>query len=229
MADPIVGATCAASTAALGGHSENAEPLLAKTLHEASAASPAERTWAWTTLAEIRAHAGEDAGAADAFREALRISPDDVYARAAFADLLLDENRPGEARAQLGDPTQADALLLRAAIAAQRNHDKDAASLQENLSQRFTEARARGDDTHLREQARFALDVEHDPAQALQLAQRNFKVQQEPADARILFEAAIAANDLQGAQPAIEWVKKTGIQAPKLTQLARAATPTSAK
>ena len=220
MADPLVGATCAASTAALGGHADAAEPLLSKALQQASAASPAERAWAWTTLAEIRARGGDNAGAEAAFGEALRVSPDDVYARAAYADLLLDLDRPREARPLLRDPTQADALLLRAAIAAQRNHDADAATLQEDLAQRFSEARARGDNTHLREQARFALEVEHDAAHALDLARRNFKVQQEPADARVLLEAAHAAADATAAQPAIDWLQRTGIHAPRLHQLA---------
>ncbi len=224
MADPVVGATCAASTAALGGRSEDAEALLAKTLNEATATSPAERTWAWTTLAEMRARSGENTGAEDAFKQALQISADDVYARAAYADLLLDLDRSREVRALLRDPTLADALLLRAAIAAQRDQDPDARSLQDNLAERFVEARARGDQTHLREQARFALEVEHDPAHALDLAQRNFAVQQEPADARILLEAARAAGDIQAAQPAIDWLRRTGIAAPRLQQLARAAT-----
>jgi Tfp pilus assembly protein PilF len=224
MADPVVGATCAASTAALGGRSEDAEALLAKTLTEATATSPAERTWAWTTLAEMRARSGENAGAEDAFKQALQISADDVYARAAYADLLLDLDRSGEVRALLRDPTQADALLLRATIAAQRDHDADAKSLQDNLAGRFAEARTRGDQTHLREQARLALEVEHDAKRALDLAQRNFKVQQEPADVRILLEAAQAAGDNQAAQPAIDWLQRTGIAAPRLRQLARAAT-----
>jgi len=127
-------------------------------------------------------------------------------------------------RALLRDPTQADALLLRTTIAAQRNGDPDAKSLQDNLAERFVEARARGDQTHLREQARFALEVEHDTKRALDLAQRNFEVQREPADARTLLEAARAAGDIRAAQPAIDWLRHTGIVAPRLQQLARAAT-----
>ncbi len=224
MADPVVGATCAASTAALGGRSKDAEALLAMTLNEATGTAPAERTWAWTTLAEMRARSGNNASAEAAFKKALQISADDVYARAAYADLLLDLNRSREVRALLRDPTQADALLLRTTIAAQRNGDPDAKSLRDNLAERFVEARARGDQTHLREQARFALEVEHDTKRALDLAQRNFEVQREPADARTLLEAARAAGDIRAAQPAIDWLRHTGIVAPRLQQLARTAT-----
>jgi tetratricopeptide (TPR) repeat protein len=222
IADPLIGATCVASVAALGGHEDQAGSLLSKTLRDASGASASERTWAWTTLAEIYERSGDMAAAENAFRQALQVSPDEVYARAAYADLLLDQNRAAEVPAVLRDPFQADALLLRAAIAAQVNDGKNAAELRDNLGQRFAEAKARGDDSHLREQARFALDVEHDPVHALDLAQRNFLVQQEPADARILLAAATAADNPKAAQPAIAWLQRTGIHAPLLLQSANA-------
>jgi Tfp pilus assembly protein PilF len=196
IADPLIGATCAATTAALGGHSRQGQQLLAHALTQPSSTIGPERAWAWTTLAEMRAHGGDTDAAEAAFRQALALAPDDVYARAAYADLLLDENRLHEVRDLLGiDPAQADATLLRTAIAARRSADADAAALAGNMAQRFTEARERGDRTHLREQARFALEVEQDAARALDLAQRKFSVQREPADARVLLEAALAAND----------------------------------
>ena len=224
VADPLVGATCAASTAALGGRSQAGEQLLTHALTEPTAASAAERAWAWTTLGETRARLGQAAASEAAFKQALILAPNDVYTHAAYADLLLDLGRPREVRALLGaDATQADATLLRVAIAAQRNADADAAALSESLSQRFAEAGARGDRTHQREQARFALAVQRDPARALNLARDNFAVQREPADARILLECAIAAGDAPAAQPAIEWLRDTGIEAPQLLLLAKQA------
>lgn len=221
VADPLVGATCAASTASLGGRSRQGEQLLAQALVQPTGASASERAWAWTTLAETRVRLGESEAAEAAFKQALTLAPDDVYTRAAYADLLLDENRPRDVRALLGDDAgQADATLLRLAIAAQRNADADAAALGETLSQRFAEARARGDQTHQREQARFALEVLHDPLRALDLARNNFAVQREPADARVLLECAIAAGDAPAAQPALDWMRDTGIEAPQLLLLA---------
>ena len=220
MADPLVGATCVASTTGLTDRAPEAATLLSKALTETTATSPQERTWAWTTLAEIQARLNDQQKSEDAFKQALTIEPNDVYARSAYADLLLDQNRNADARRVLGDATQADALLLRAAIAAQRDKNTDAATLAKNLSDRFAEARERGDQTHLREQARFALEVEHDIPQALDLAQRNFTIQREPADARILLEASLAAQDKAAAQPAIDWLKQTTIDAPNLKQIA---------
>jgi uncharacterized protein (TIGR02996 family) len=222
IADPLVGATCAASTAALGGRSRQGEQLLAQALMQPTGASASERAWAWTTLAETRARLGEGEAAEAAFKQALILTPDDVYARAAYADLLLDRNRPRDVRLLLGeDVAQADATLLRLTIAAQRDADADAAALSQTLSRRFGEARARGDQTHRREQARFALEVQHDPARALDLASSNFTEQREPADARVLLECAIAAGDAQVAQPAIDWLRDTGIEAPQLLLLAK--------
>ena len=220
IADPLVGATCVAATGSLAGRSKQADHLLTGVLTQPTAADRSIRAWAWTTLAEIRARRGAVAGAESAFREALLLEPDDVYARASYADVLLDAGRNTDARRVLGDATQADALLLRAAIAAQRNRDADAAVLAVNLAERFAEARARGDDTHLREQARYALDVAHDAPAALALAQRNFNVQREPADARILLEAALAAGQPDGAKHALDWIARTGIDSVPLAALA---------
>jgi len=226
IADPLIGATCAASTAALNGRSRQGERLLAKALIEPTGASASERAWAWTTLAETRARIGEAAPAEAAFKQALTLAPGDIYTRAVYADLLLDQGRARDVRALLGeDAAQADATLLRLAIAAQRDADADADVLSETLSQRFVEARARGDRTHQREQARFALEVRRDPARALDLARSNFAVQREPADARILLECAIAAGDAQAAQPALDWLRDTGVEAPQLLALARQARP----
>jgi len=222
ISDPLVGATCAASIAALAGRTREAEQLLAQALTQPTAVSPDTRTWAWTTLAELRVRHMDGTAAEEAFREALWLTHDDVYTRAAYADFLLDENRPREVRKLLGsDTTQADATLLRAAIAAQRDGDADAAILRNTLAQRFAEARDRGDRTHLREQARFALEVEQDAPRALELAQQNFSVQREPADARVLLESALAAGNAEAAQPARDWLRETGIDAPRLQALAQ--------
>lgn len=69
------------------------------------------------------------------------------------------------------------------------------------LKARFDAAQLRGDTVHRREEARFALQLLDRPDQALKLALENWAVQKEPADARILLEAARAAGrDAEGEQ-----------------------------
>jgi hypothetical protein len=87
--------------------------------------------------------------------------------------------------------------------------------------------RRSADQTHQREQARFAFAVQRDTGRALELARSNFAVQREPADARILLESAIAAGDPKAAQPALDWLRDTGIEAPQLLLLAKRASTDS--
>ena len=65
---------------------------------------------------------------------------------------------------------------------------------------------------HQQEEARFALQVQHDPKKALRLAQENWKVQLEPRDARIFLEAALALNDTDAAQPVLQWLDSSHIE-----------------
>lgn len=64
------------------------------------------------------------------------------------------------------------------------------------------------------------LGLQHRPMQALTLAQANWTVQREPADARILLETAIAAGRPAAAAPACAWLHDNGVQDVRLTALA---------
>ena len=88
---------------------------------------------------------------------------------------------------------RADPLLLRYALALQAQHSKELPAQVEQLRDRFAASRLRGDRVHLREEARFTLHLLNAPQAALKLAQENWQVQKEPADVRILLEAALAA------------------------------------
>ena len=221
ITDPLVGSTCVASVGAMSGKSEKSAALLQSALQQATAADASTRIWAWSTLGEIQARRGLNNDAETAFKQALAITPDDVYALAAYSDLLLQTRRAAEVMSLLGIHRQADALLLRLAIAAMLTHDVEAGALRDALAQRFTEARERGDEAHLREQARFILEIDHDAATALILAQKNWTVQHEAADAELLLAAALAAQQPQAAQPVLDWLKSTGIEDVRAAELVK--------
>jgi hypothetical protein len=63
-----------------------------------------------------------------------------------------------------------------------------------------------------RAQARFALAVLGDVPRALALARQNWAEQREPADARLLLEAALAARDKAAAEPVQRWLADTGFE-----------------
>ena len=65
---------------------------------------------------------------------------------------------------------------------------------------------------HLREEARFTLELLDRPTAALELARRNWATQREPADARILLEAAAAAAEPAAARPVLDWLDRSGLE-----------------
>ena len=95
-----------------------------------------------------------------------------------------------------------------------------AAAWADALGARFDAARLRGDALHQKEEARFALAVLGQPKRALPLASANYALQREPADARVLLEAAVAAREPAAAEPVLRWLDETGAESVVLRQLA---------
>jgi len=145
----------------------------------------------------------------------------DGYILAAYADFLLDQGRPLEAAALLKDWERSDILLLRLALAEQAAGLKSAAAHAAMLKARFDASALRGDKLHQQDEARFHLDMLGDAKGALRLAAENYRVQREPGDARMLMEAALAAKDYAAAQPALDWLRRSGYEDPIYAKLAR--------
>ena len=216
----LIAVACTTAIDGLTGRADTAARALDAALKAATGAGAEERLWALTRLAELDERRGDFAAAERAFRAALALAVPDVYLQAAYADFLLDRGRPGEVLALLKDGVRADVLLLRLAIAAKAAGDARAAGWVRDLAARFDAARARGDRTHEKEEARFALELQGDAPRALALARSNYAVQREPADARILFEAALAAGEPAAAAPAREWLTANRVESAALRALA---------
>jgi hypothetical protein len=197
LADPLVAAVCRAPIDAATGHAGAAIERLVARL---SSARPSEAAWALSALGELLYWRGD--GASGALARALALDPGDSYTRAVLADLLLDEGRPAEAARLLAGFEHDDALLLRLAIAEKRGAGRRAAALADELRGRFASERARGDAVHVREEARFALEIEGDATRALTLARQSWQVQREPWDARLVLAAARAAGTTEATMAA---------------------------
>lgn len=220
LTTPLLATGCRAAADSLSGRAEDAAGALAAALQAAVDARPEERLWALTRWAEMAERRGDAAGAERAFREALALGLADVYLQAAYADFLLDRGRAAEVLALLKDGARADVLLLRLALAAKAANDPRAAGWSRDLAARFDAARARGDRTHEKEEARFALALQGDATRALALARRNYAAQREAADARILLEAALAARQPKAAAPALDWLQANHVESLALQSLA---------
>lgn len=223
-ADELTAVTATTQVGALTGSARTAEALLRRTLTAARKSGqpiPADRlVWAHTLLGEIAARLG-DAQAAEAdFRKALALSPEDPYLLGAYADFLLDERRPEEVIDLLYKYPRIDALLLRVAEAGAAVAQPDASMVRaqvRELAARFDAAQLRGDAVHRREEARFRLRLLRDAKGALALARENWRVQKEPADARILLEAARAAAADKVVGEVMDWVASTKLEDRALT------------
>lgn len=214
LSGELAAVTCAASVGSLSGSAEQSYLLLRQTLERDTGASAEEKLWAWTLLGEIGARLGHSAEAESAFRQALAIRPGEVYLLGAYADFLLDQARPAEAVALLRNQTRVDSLLLRLALAEKASQPPDPAWKDHTraLEDRFSASRLRGDTRHRREEARFRLHLLADSRGALRLARDNWAIQREPADARILLEAAEACGDLEAARPVWTWANTNRLE-----------------
>jgi Tfp pilus assembly protein PilF len=157
----------------------------------------------------MAARLGQHAAAEKHFRDAMALAPPDGYLLGAYSDFLLDHNRPAEVVRLLETKGRNDALLLRYALALKAQQSPLVAEQIEILRRRFVAAAMRGDTVHQREQTRFQLHLLGDPESALETARRNWQVQKEPADLRVLIEAASAAHDNATLAMAREWMRKT--------------------
>ncbi len=221
LAPLLTAATCVNSALSLSGQGETALKNLAAAVQSMQTGSASEKQWALTTLAEIAARLGRYEEAEGNFKEALSIRQRSSYLLAAYADFMLDRQRPEDALRLLDGEIRADALLLRTALAEQSLHLPGLSGHVEALKARFAASRLRGDTTHQGDEARFTLYLLNDPRTALELATANWAVQREPRDARILMEAALAAGKPQAAQAVLDAMAQSGIEDQTLKQLAK--------
>jgi hypothetical protein len=173
---------------------------------------PEERTWRDSELGEMAVRLGQDVEAEHWFLNGLQSSPGDFYIRAAYADLLLRHDRAREALALLKGRETLEPLLLRIAIAQKRLGDPGLTLSSERLAAAFAAEAQRGDGIHLREEARFLLDVKNEPRAALKAALANWQVQHETEDMLVLVRAAQAAGSPDAAAPALEFMREKGVR-----------------
>lgn len=217
----VLAGGCLGLTQAYGGQLDAGYQTLQKSLDLAG--FPDNQLWLLTRLGEVAAWRGQPAQAETHYRAALALGRDDVYLLAAWTDFLLDAGQPAEVVKWLKSWEASDSLLLRLAEAETALQLPDAARHRQTMADRFVAARARGDTTHRAEEARFELRLRQDAKTALRLAQENYAVQREPRDARILLEAAIAAQDAASAQPARDWLRSSGFEDARMRRLGQAA------
>jgi Tfp pilus assembly protein PilF len=191
-------------------------------LESTVAAAPATtQAWVQGLLAESAERLGDWPQAESHYRDALKLLPQDNFLLVAYADFLLDRARPREVLPLLAEHAQSDTAFLRIALAEQALQSDQLQRYTWIMAARFEALRLRGSEYFGREESRFALQLQHDPQTALDLALRNWQLQRAPWDARVVLEAALAAKQPQAAVPVLEFLEQTKLEDPLLQPMAR--------
>jgi tetratricopeptide (TPR) repeat protein len=215
----LVAVSCLAGVDSLTGHLASSYTALRNVFNDDPRLPTGLRLSLLNELADMAIRGADPAGAEGYLTHAHQLSPRDPYTLTAYADLLLFERRDREVMDLLAGSEQQDNLLWRMAIAAAHLHLRDANRLRNRYQEGIDAARRDGDLTHLREQARFVLELRSDVSEALRLAAQNWRVQHEPADVRIYAAAARAAGDHDALSRISEWIRQTHYEDEVLSRL----------
>jgi tetratricopeptide (TPR) repeat protein len=215
----LVQEICQARVDALTDKGRYAFQRLQKSIEKFGNSDRTTLNFARTVLAEIAISLGDIKSAETLFVNLTSSDRPDVALLAAHADLLLAENRAAEALVLLENRGESDALLLRRAIAAKKTSHPQSLEWAVILKDRFTAAATSNNRAHLREEARFTLDVLDNPELALTLAIENWSTQKEPADMQLVLAAAHASGNHQAAKPVIDFIARTNLDDARLNPL----------
>jgi hypothetical protein len=208
--EALLGTTCLAQNLSMTGSLPRAERLLLSLLERSHDVAPSQHVWMLTALSDMEERLGHVEAAELRLRQALETDAYAHYARLALADLLLDHRRGAEVPELLARMPQTEGALLRLAEAERQRSASSSAG--ELVQARFEEAAARGERLHRRDVARLQLRVVRDESAALAVARDNWNEQREPADARLLAQAAVAMRDQAALAQLRDWRRATGYQ-----------------
>jgi hypothetical protein len=211
LGEALPGTICVAAATTGPGAVERATDLLAA-LGDSSRVPTELGLWRLSTQADLASRAGEARAALAFLARAHALAPQDAEIRARYASALLEAGEANGALALARVPNASAALLLVEVRAAFVLDPSSAATARRALDARLATARRRGGAAHLREEAELALYVDRAPARALALARRNFAIQKDTPDLRVLADAAIAARDASAVASVREWLARTGFE-----------------
>lgn len=175
------------------------------------AQAPTLAHWRHSELAEMHERLGDDEQALRHWLSALKQDSKDLFTATAASDLLIRLGRADAALQLLQDLPPRDTVLIRRAAARKALNQDDWEPLAEQVWQRLQIAEQVHGQAHPRELAQIAL-LKGQSLPALEWAQRNWQEQKEPLDARLLIQAAIAADRTSAAEAVRQWLWQTGLQ-----------------
>ncbi len=210
---------CQSTATSLSGNAKTSYRLLHQVMSANLPMPEKEKSWGWTSLAEIAWRIGDYKAADRHFQTALQSGFKDIYCLRGYADFLLQQKRPFDVINLLASETQIDSLLLRLTIAEKNTDSEHFRRHNALLNKRFKENRKRGSTLHQGDEAKFMLQLMNQPKIALQLARQNWQLQREPVDTYILLQSALAASDYATVQAVTTWLENQGTEDVMIKQI----------
>ncbi len=198
------------------------QAILERSFEEAGDTPPSVEAYARGIAAEMAVRLGEEPQARKHFQKGLARVPKDPVLLGAWADLELAAGNPEQVLKMFPNNDIEDVLLLRRALALKALKAPGVGFLSLRLLKHHQSARAAGDRSHLREEARLELELLNRVHPALRAARENFTQQKELEDLAILLQAAKAANDSEAAKPALDFIAEHELEDVRLAPLVAA-------
>ena len=177
------------------------------------------RQWYLELLAHMAWRLGKEETAENHFQSAMALSNENHHLLASYGDFLLSRGKAQAVLDLLAGHADTDALLLLQALAHQQLKHPQAYSQARNLALRFRQQAEHGDNIHLRELARFHLDLQGDERKALVLALENWERQKEPQDALLVLRAAAQSGQPRAARGVLTWLDVTRLEDARIEAL----------
>ena len=210
---------CQSTATSLSGNAKTSYRLLHQVMSINLPMPEKEKSWGWTSLAEIAWRIGDYKAADRHFQTALQSGFKDIYCLRGYADFLLQQKRPLDVIHLLASETLIDSLFLRLTIAEKNTDSEHFSRHNALLNQRFKENRKRGSTLHQGDEAKFMLQLMNQPKIALQLARQNWQLQREPVDTYILLQSALAVSDYATVQAVTAWLENQGTEDVMIKQI----------
>lgn len=209
---------CQASVQAITGQRDQAYDTLQAMASSSAAPQGKSAQWLATLSAEIALQQGRPEVATEHLLDALQQAPQAPYLRYLQSDLWLALGQPKAVINDLSVWQDREGALLRLAIAGQRLDHPQANAWRQEYRARMAADQNTGRQRHLREHARFLLEVADDPQAALSLAQENWQQQRELTDLRLLHASASAVGDQAALARLQSFVDRYNVADAQLTQ-----------
>lgn len=175
----------------------------------------------WLTFhrGEARRVAGEAEAAKRIWRSYLNSGPQPHVIRLALVELLNDQKDFAAAWQLNQSLPRSDALLVQAIRSARALGRLEAGPLLKEFQLRVAQQEARGDTINERPLIGYHLLIQGDAAVALDMAQKSWLTQREPADAALYAEAALRSGRPNAAAEVLLWRSQTGYKEASLDLL----------